>query len=364
MSHTRIPCKGVPHEELTLGYCAIFDYVDAYAEYRRARSQANVHSIGFLGVLKQFRSFVRPIFGPIWLAAPYYSKDAALLVRCRDFLTANRGDIALDGLPPEAIFQAACTATHKALDGSLVALRVDPATGYSRDPLTNIQLVLDFLDRPIEAYEEMLATAARSLPKHVQSTRDALAIRDHLLMEIRRWRPLRLDTLAQFQDRHLFNEICVRWMTDVPKAMFKNARSLSCRPLVGKVPPYLHPILDLYWNEARPWLAKEKPSSAFFLSLNGDPLDQVTMEGIVYAYARKFAPYLFPTGLNPHAVRHLVASTFIREFGHDGVSLAAVALNVSERTITETYGHLIPGEHDRRVDAALFRPSNGSEFSM
>jgi hypothetical protein len=77
---------------------------------------------------------------------------------------------------------------------------------------------------------------------------------------------------------------------------------------------------------------------AFFVSADGQTLTAATLYHQLDRIVRHYAPDIFPTGINPHYLRHIVSTDLCVRFGMErGVGLASLALRDAEGTVRKSY---------------------------
>lgn len=312
---------GLPRDEVqSLAMFAIPEFVNAHLEFMKARSGGLVHnghavSCGFIcslldrrfGYLRQQPAFLAKI-------SPY-AKGRSWEELCNE--TYNL-----------------CSAWGKAGKGK-----------KSRDPklpLTNILKLDDSLEplkRAIQKLDE--ASAMRAPGGSVQATYK----RDALLLALAISNPLRLRTLTiikyvcQGGDNsdyltNLYKAEDGRWRLRFFAGDMKNDGGKP-EDYDAALPRKLSERLEEYLEVYRPVLILRNPDCPWlFPSLLGDQLKKA--DEIFRGIAKNYIPEV--TRLGPHAVRHIVASDFLKKNPGKFVALAGL-LHDALATVLKNYAH-------------------------
>lgn len=157
-----------------------------------------------------------------------------------------------------------------------------------------------------------------------------------------------------------FNSSLKLWQIKIPKKAFKNRQSKSCRPLDCTLSETLSSHISSYVEERKRYLLHlNKTSDYFLIDAKGNKTAENTMatslkthtlEAVIVYYESKgieFSNYV--AGINPHAIRHLVASIYLYTFNGDVLG-AAVLLNDNVQTVIDTYIQFDDNSHQARIN--------------
>lgn len=142
----------------------------------------------------------------------------------------------------------------------------------------------------------------------------------------------------------------------LPRERFKNRRFID-EPWVTTLPASLLADVRAFAAEHRPVLLGDRRGSTLFVP-SGEDAARNMLQIVADACARMTQRYLpeWTTGIRPHAVRDIVATSIIKADPIHGFQQAAIALWDREETIRTRYAHLetIPfqAHHERLADEA------------
>jgi hypothetical protein len=133
------------------------------------------------------------------------------------------------------------------------------------------------------------------------------------------------------------------YVLSIPKSQFKNFKQKNIPDVFSLVilPQFTQAITD-YINEARPLLLKGEQSDYFLVSQHSSKIDTGSLNRMIKQFTYQYDDKnLRIGGINIHAFRAIVATTFLKKF-KGSFAYAAFLLLDSEETIRESYGHLSP----------------------
>jgi len=157
----------------------------------------------------------------------------------------------------------------------------------------------------------------------------ARGVRNGLIIALLAFCPIRLKNFASLEIGYTFKEACGTWWIALPGVATK-----SRRPDERRVPELLNPSIDVYLNQSRPVLLREKsttdalwisaktsgPVNAIYLS---SLISQVTLQAVGVA-------------VSPHLFRTAAAST-AAAYGGNTPHLASALLNHTDPRVTEEH---------------------------
>lgn len=215
------------------------------------------------------------------------------------------------------------------------------STGHNRSPFDPIAHLLD-LDNPLEpifkAIEKIDSDASKCIPGSVGEARHK---RNALLIAVLISNPLRCRTISSLTWRpdgtgSVRGNHSSGWRIRLEPTQLKNGASKRSKNYDVKVAQWIQPRLEEYIEEYRATLLGDKKSDFLFV---GDEEGEY-WEGLsatVRKIARKYIPG--SDGIGTHAIRHLVATDWLRNYPGDYLTLAEL-LNDRIETVIENYAHL------------------------
>jgi integrase len=228
------------------------------------------------------------------------------------------------------------------------------AKEQSRKPNEPIQGLLNLseplapLFRAVEALDELAAKAA---PGSIQ---ESVCKRNALLLSMLLANPLRarnciLMTWNENGAGSLYQREDGQWRLRFGARDFKNERHASQSDYDAPLPRSLNHRIEEYLCEYRPRLLKSNPHGAWvFPGKTGKKWQDLNKQ--IARLTRKLIPET--PGFAPHAIRHLVATDWLRK--HPGDYLTAAALLHDQlRTVLENYSHLRQDDSFNRYEEHL-----------
>jgi integrase len=227
--------------------------------------------------------------------------------------------------------------------------------GKSRNSFEPIKVALD-LPNPLDAVADAVLRMDANRPS-TGGLHEAVWARDRLLLKLLASNPLRdknarMLTYLADGSGHLHKKDGV-WRIAIPKNEFKNFRgAASDRDYDMPVRPEVWPDIERYLRDYRPLLASGDTPYVFVSNGRGDrPWHRLRrqFEALTCRYLEGCP------GVGPHAMRHLVATSILKQRPNDWAA-AAWALHDREDTVRKHYAHLRSDDAYRWLDAAMAGP--------
>lgn len=312
----------------SLAWLVVPEALDAYLTFQTERSGGLRHK-GHVVFCNTVASFTHPEHG-------YLLQSPELLEQLPEEAAAGRTWSELCGLARRTVaeWKSACS-------------------DVSRDPVQPIQFLLDQENPMAPLFEAMRRLRDIGNAAPTGSLEEAVARRDELLLGLLLSNPLRRKNLIELTVRPdnsgtVYLSNAKEWRIRLQRATFKNGKkgTQESRAYDVKVALWLNELLTDYVRHFRPLLAASGGHDNLFLSRCGTPLNDMTHRVLV------LTKHLIPGsgGFGPHAVRHLVASDWLRRNPGDFLTVAEL-LNDTLEVVLSTYAHL-------KQDDALTRHSN------
>ena len=299
----------------SLAWFASRDAVNAYLEFLRARAGGLIHG-----------------------------GHAAFAALVTSLLDSTTGFVAqqpklIERLPPGTLnsdWSSACRETWQ-----LVKEWSNDATDVSRRPEEPVQALLDMsepLAPLLRAVELLDQEAALALPG---SKLEATRKRDALLLSIVIANPLRLRNLVTMTWRpnntgSLYRREDGQWRIRFGPQDIKNDRKAIKGPYDAPLPRALADRIEEYIDEFRPRLLRANPK-ADWLFPNGGSGKWTSLNKHFFRLTRRLIPQT--PGFGPHALRHLVATDYLRKHSNDFLTVSQLLHDKLETVLSE-YAHL------------------------
>lgn len=316
----------------TLAWCAHPVALECFLQWMTSQSNGVRHN-GQKVFARAAASLLRPQTGFLWQQASIYRERLPY------------------GFQPgsDAAWQEMCAKSHKFLRDYIRS-----ATGVSRNPEEPIADLLALQNplKPIrDAITRIEADAATSPPGSMSEARHK---RNALVLALLLSNPLRARTLVSLTwlpNGHgtLRGSPAQGWRIQLQPLHLKTGNSQQARTYNVKIANWVKPMLDEYIAEYRDTLLAGK-SSPYLLV--GDE-DGEIWEGLgrtVRQLTRRYIPG--SPGFGPHAVRHLVATDWLRKHPGDFLTVAEL-LNDTLATVLENYAHLRRDDSFARYEAYI-----------
>lgn len=337
------------------------DAFELFVRWKARRKNQNVpeYNSGHIEHLTFALSTLRAKTGYLWQANALDLNTVALRRIC----------VGASGATPTlSEWRAHCDDAHRKLtafkehleDQGLVRA---PVTHYDKiSPILGDERPMDFL---LVLVERMRADLPRVEEQVSRGSRSMLAAfrRDLLLMELLTSNPLRLRnwrtlTYNVHNSGQLRRDDDGNYRLCIPQDEFKALSGFREHDYEAVVPQSLTQQITNYLTEDRPLLVGASECEYFFRpkNLTGQNTPDARcrpFQSVAERVARWSSVYLQPelkgVGFRTHAVRHVIATHFVKTYGHEGFALAADALHNTETMIRQHYGHLVAKDHTRRA---------------
>lgn len=306
---------GIPKSEvMTLAWFAVPEAVDSYLAFVKMRADGIVH--------QGHRTFAA-------FSSSLTVKGTGFLVQQPKF--ASR-------LPTRYLdrpFEEMCEETYQ-----LAHEWMDQVSGHSRKPEDPIRALLALSEPLVPLLKAITALDKAAAAAAPGSRQEAVYKRDALLLSMLMANPLRLSnftlmTYATDGTGNLYRAETT-WRLRFEASDFKNERGARRSPYDAPLPAGLSERIEEYLDEFRPRLIRKNPDTALLLPTQYGKL----WEGLS-KHMNKFTRRLIKgtPGFGPHAVRHLVATDYLRKHPNDFPTVALLLHDTLE-TVMATYAHL------------------------
>ncbi|SIT39487.1 conserved hypothetical protein [Paraburkholderia piptadeniae] len=321
---------GIPlHEAQSFAWLAVPKAIEGFLTFVCDRSGGVVHN-GHVGFCSFGASMTHPQTG-------YLTQQPSF--------AANIPEGSTRGAWSEACAKAYALYRQWAIDAKEMSRKpYEPIQG-----LLNLSEPLAPLIRAVNKLDQMAAESAAG------SLQEAIYKRDALLLSMLMANPLRarnyiLMTWVEDGTGSLYQRENGQWRIRFGANDFKNDRNASQTDYDAPLPAALSDRIDEYLVEFRPRLLKEHPRCAsLFPGKNG----RIWTKGLskqVAKVTRRLVPET--PGIGPHAVRHLVATDWLRKHPNDFLT-AAQLLHDKLETVLRAYAHLRQDDAFNRFEAHL-----------
>ncbi|QTQ37531.1 Putative integrase [Aromatoleum petrolei] len=316
----------------TLAWLAHPDALTLYLDWLTDRSDGIRHS--GQRVFSQFvASLLRPETGYLWQQAARFREQLPREMRPAD----------------DDAWRAMCERSH-----TYLRQFIRGAKGVSRapdEPIANLLALPNPLKPVLNAIELIDATAAACPPGSISEARHK---RNALLLAMLLSNPLRRRSIASLTwepNGHgsLRGSAASGWRIVLAPHQLKNGDSNRGRNYDVKVADWLNSRLSEYLEEYRDTLLNGGRSRYLFI---GDETEKL-WEGLgttVRNITRRYIPG--SPGFGPHALRHLVATDWLRRFPGDFLTVAEL-LNDRLETVLASYAHLKRDDSFSRYEAHI-----------
>ncbi|WP_458766335.1 hypothetical protein [Cupriavidus basilensis] len=318
-----------PTEAQSLAWLAVPEAVDAFLEFMTTRSDGLIH----------------------WGQSQFAALASCLTHPRTGYLAQQPAFTHKVGLAQaERSWQAICEQTFKLCDAWKKA-----ATQLSRDPQEPLRglLMLQEPLAPILRAIEALDQAADAAPSG--SLQESIFKRDALLLSILLANPLRARNfrLMQYRDDqsgNLYRRQDGQWRLRFNSADFKNEKGAARKNYDAPLPRALADRIVDYLDEYRPRLLRRQPRAAWVFPSSQTSGKWIGLNKHVSKITRRLIPETPSFG--PHAVRHLVATDYLRKHPHDYPTVAQL-LHDKLETVLAVYAHLRKDDSFGRYEAHL-----------
>lgn len=226
----------------------------------------------------------------------------------------------------------------------------------SRDSFEPILHLLE-LDNPLEAVADMVIRMTACKPAS-GGVAEAVWARDILMVKLLMSNPIRDKNLRQLTFRE-DGTGQLRRAADGSWYIFIVSRELKNRDGAGKL-DYNKPVhrdmwsdIEIYLRDYRPMLLKKDTHAVFLSARSGGPLGEKTLRRR-FAYLTKRFLHRCP-GVGPHSMRHLVATSILKQCPGDW-HVAAETLHDEVETVREHYARFVKRDISRWQGRAMDGP--------
>lgn len=253
----------------------------------------------------------------------------------------------------EAAWHAWCTARRNEITKRIARLQKDRLIKPGRD---TEEAIKDILDRqhPMTALFEMIEAMEKHLikfqsqPRYLGGGGKAVLQRDILLIKILSAQPLRAKMMRDMKYRedntgHLYKRNSGAWAIRFAPEDFKNEKGAAWdKPYDVPLPEDLYKDIENYFKNVRgsPIFSADKSDHVFVVQQQTNTIvDHKSnwINGTLISRSRQFLPGC--VGFGPHAIRHIVASDYIKNNPASYI-VAADVLHDKLSTVMRAYAHL------------------------
>ena len=327
-----IPWNAAPSQ--TLALCAHPRVLECYLQWMSDQSEGIRHN-GQKVFARTIANWLRPQTGYLWQQATVFRERLP------------------EELRPESdeAWRKMCGNSHKFLRDYIRS-----ATGISRspeEPISDLLALPSPLKPLLEAIERIDADAAAAPPGSITEARHK---RNALVLALLLSNPMRVRTLASLTwlpNGHgtVRGTPSQGWRIMLQPLHLKNGNSQQSRAYNVKVADWVKPRLDEYIEEYRDTLLAGK-SNPYLLV--GDRNGGI-WEGLTHAVLNLTRRYIPGSpGFGPHAIRHLVATDWLRNNPGDFLTVAEL-LNDTLTTVLANYAHLRRDDSFARYEEHIAR---------
>lgn len=325
--------------QVTLAWCAHPQALQCYLDWLTSRSDGIRHN-GQKVFARFICSLLRPTTGFLWQQPTIFRKRLPKPYQPHD----------------DAAWQEMCSRSHK-----LLRDYINTSNGISRIPQEPVSDLLALSDplRPIyDAIKRIEADASEAVPGGVTEARHK---RNALLLALLLSNPLRVRTLMSLTwlpSGHgtLRGNAKDGWRLYLDPVHFKNGKAQKNKKYSVKVADWVKPMVDSYVEEYRETLLGGISSPYLFV---GDK-EGAMWEGLsktVLKLTRRYIPG--SPGFSAHAMRHLVATDWLRKHPDDFLTVAEL-LNDKLETVLNDYAHLRRDDSFSRYESYIDSITRGS----
>lgn len=316
----------------TLAWCAHPQALECYLQWMTSQSNGIRHN-GQKVFARAVSSLLRPQTGFLWQQAAVYR------IRLPE------------GFRPESddAWREMCAKSHK-----LLRDYIRSSTGVSRSPEEPIADLLN-LPNPLKPIRDAIVRIDKDAANApTGSISEARHKRNALVLALLLSNPMRARTLTSLTwlpNGHgtVRGNPTEGWRIQLQPQHLKTGNSKQSRGYSVKVADWVKPMMDEYIEEYRETLLAGKASTYLLV---GDE-DGGIWEGLsrtVRHLTRRYIPG--SPGFGPHAMRHLVATDWLRKHPGDFLTVAEL-LNDNLTTVLENYAHLRRDDSFSRYEAYL-----------
>lgn len=324
---------------ITIAWCAHPQALQCYLDWLTTRSDGVRHN-GQKVFARFICSLLRPTTGFLWQQPAVFRERLPQPYRPND----------------DDAWQEMCARSHK-----LLRDYINTSNGISRNPQEPVSdlLALSSPLRPIyDAIKRIDADASDAVPGSVTEARHK---RNALLLALLLSNPLRARTLMSLTwlpNGHgtLRGNAQDGWRLYLDPIHFKNGKTQKDKKYSVKIADWVKPMVDSYVEEYRETLLGDISSPYFFV---GDEEGEM-WEGLsktVLKLTRRYIPG--SPGFSAHAMRHLVATDWLRKHPDDFLTVAEL-LNDKLETVLNEYAHLRRDDSFSRYESYMDSITQGS----
>lgn len=317
---------------ITMAWCAHPAALSCYLRWLETHSDGVRHN-GHKAFARTVCSLVRPETGFLWQQPAVYRHRLPESVRP----------------PTDDAWQEMCARSHKLLRDYMRS--ANALSRIPEEPIADLLALPDPLKPIKEAIARIEADAAESPPGSVTEAR---LKRNALVLALLLSNPLRLRTLMSLTwlpngQGTLKGSPEEGWRIQLQPQHLKTGSSLKGGVYDAKVASWVKPLLDDYILEFRERLLGGN-ESPYLLVGHRDGSIWAGLGKAVLKLTRNYIPG--SPGFSPHAMRHLVATSWLRAHPDDFLTVAEL-LNDNLNTVLANYAHLRRDDSFSRYEAHL-----------
>lgn len=341
----------------TIAWLAVPELVRSFLAWNRRRA-GNIRHRGLSTFLQQAISFVAPQQGYLWNNPELASTLPTAYGR--------------DDSPEQ--WRERCAATHEKLKAQLKSLKNEGSFSRSRDSQNRAASILNST-HPLKSLLRLVKEleAAAPPPAHARDYR--AWIRDVVMVKLLVSNPLRVSHFSIMTYRpdgsgNLYRTETGAWRMRFKASDFKNEKGAAHEDYDVAVEPSVHPWIQRYLSEARPYAIDADQSDYLFLPFVRGPRsedegvtwnrkDQTQLKPATALQAHGLVPagnwisdniakrvnaitaFYLPDsmGFGPQVFRHIIATDHLKRHPRDYLTVAHL-LHDKIETVLKEYGHL------------------------
>jgi len=351
---TRDSGLAIPVARLSMALLSVPSFLIRYiSDFVAGRSEGIYHN-GIVIFLQFCRHLVHKETGYLTQHPEMFARKVMFTEDWQQWIRTFPGRRGAKNLPVRVWWGAWCGRAYLQYDTIVRDLCHNKSVGKSRDPMYPIQAILK-LDHPMEvlfAFIEDMKKRHKGGEKSASPKARALKYRDLLLIKLLSVNPLRSRNLSEMTWRpdntgHLQKTNGV-WYLRIRQDEFKNWFSRPTdKEYTVPLPPDCNEYIEQYLAFRR-YLKDGDRCDYLFLPLKwgankkstSPGLSPIAVSQLVRRLTITYIPEeLAPAGFGPHAFRHIIAHSYLKNNPTAYVVVADI-LNDTPRTVMQTYGHI------------------------
>ena len=325
--------RGLRREDLSLALLSDGALVYDYMEFKRERTYLKAYNAQTKSSLGFCASLVRPKTGYLWRQQHFAAKLLNPL--------------------PEGQWQDWCKRNHAIFVGFHKDFQKQKKFKKTRDPFDGVRALIVNEQHPIDVLLDLAAAVEADMPPSGYNPRER-AVHYQLFFFVKfasniPLRALNFSLLTYRADNtgHLYQRSNGSWWVRLAAEEFKNQQWTDEKDEYDiPIEESLRPVIEEYLWLHRSHLAGAdrcdyvlRPSRCQLEASVAAPVCRWDMSKWIYKLSQRYIPGC--PGFHLHAIRHLVATEFIKN-QPDGFAVAAAVLHDHEQTVRDAYAWVMP----------------------